>query len=306
MKYSKALNFGEILISTELDDSNNLQLKDDEHKYTNIELSDDSLEIHEDLPEIHEYSLDEKEECKSDIDISMSDVPGADNALEIEDEEEEDVLSNDSQSAETDYKKSTSKKWDWSDLNSDEFINWVKERLKDIPKHSGMDIAGLERASSYLQKLNSEILKAMRSDLDGELDADTIEVLRSKIDDGVSKLEKRIDKINKKKKASDEDHKIVKNAYKHPGIHGIYITVPLLISRIARVCINGMVSGGHDIGDLFIKLSKKYDLSDREKAETFQLIQDMGYDIHTDRGFFPDEKINTEEDNFDWSARYRS
>ena len=52
-----------------------------------------------------------------------------------------------------------------------------------MPKHSGYDSAGLERAVAYLDRIDSEISKAMRSDLDGSLNADHIENVRSQIED---------------------------------------------------------------------------------------------------------------------------
>ena len=83
------------------------------------------------------------------------------------------------------------------------------------------------------------------------------------------------------------------------------ITVPLLISRIARVCINGMVSGGHDINDLFHRQVKKYKLTDREQAETMQVLADLGYTMREDRGYMFDDDVDTSSsDNFDYSANY--
>src|SRR5579859_3111476 len=58
-------------------------------------------------------------------------------------------------------------KWDWASKGPHGFIAWVKERCEDVPKHSGMDSAGLERAVAYLERLDGEISRAMRSDLEG-------------------------------------------------------------------------------------------------------------------------------------------
>uniref|UniRef100_UPI0020289F2C hypothetical protein n=1 Tax=Caballeronia sp. INML3B TaxID=2921749 RepID=UPI0020289F2C len=86
-----------------------------------------------------------------------------------------------------------------------------------------------------------------------------------KIDDGILALIDAINKLNKMKKGKrKKTASLVKEGQKIAGVQGIVVTVPLLISRIARVCINGMVSGGHDIEDLFHRQAEKYDLTVRE------------------------------------------
>ena len=152
----------------------------------------------------------------------------------------------------------------------------------------------------------------MRLDIDGELDANQIEKVRSIIDNGVERLHDRLDKIKtskkkgRKKKAEFLSDGMVKEAQKITGVQGVFVTVPLLISRIARVCINGMVSGGHDIEDLYERQVKFYKLNDREQAEVMQLLADMGYAVTQDRGFMPEHEIHVEDsDNMDWAANYK-
>jgi hypothetical protein len=158
----------------------------------------------------------------------------------------------------------------------------------------------------------------MRLDLDEELDANKIEEVRVQIDDGIARLQQRLDKVKKnkkssrKKKASEESDSddsstiLVKEAQKITGVQGVYVTVPLLISRIARVCINGMVSAGHDIEDLYARQVKFYKLSDREQAEVQQLLFDMGYPLRQDRGFSPEDQLEiTDSNGMDWAANFR-
>jgi hypothetical protein len=167
---------------------------------------------------------------------------------------------------------------------------------------------------AYLEKLDGEISRAMRMDLDGELDANQIEKVRSIIDDGVGRLHDRLDKVKKHKKNSRKkksttaefqgDEFMVKEAQKITGVQGVFVTVDLLTSLIARTCINGMVSAGHDIEDLFTRQSEYYGLNKREKAQVIQLMDDMGYAMRRDRGF-PGEEIHVQDsDNFDWAANY--
>ena len=254
-----------------------------------------------------------------DIDFNLPNIPGA--PLETQDEvievKEEDVSSDkssdksskDENQAKVDVKKS---KWDWESKGAHGFVAWVKERLEDVPKHSGKDVAGIDRAIAYLEKLDAEISKAMRSDLDGDLDADKVEEVRLKIEDGIDRLGDRIDSLKKVKKVRKKTSEVIngellKSAQRTPSIKGIVVTVPLLISHVARVIINGMVSGGHDAEDMFSKLSKKYKLTDREKVEVVQLLEDMGMPIRRDRGLTPDELLDTtSSDNFDLNSNFPS
>src|ERR1700722_15170693 len=125
----------------------------------------------------HEEPMEVKE--PGEVSIVIEDVPGAPGSadpLEVVEQPEhhEEAKADDS-------KPKKDPKWDWESRGATGFIAWVKERCDDVPKHSGMDTAGLERAASYLEKLDNEISRAMRMDLDGELDANQIEKVRSMI-----------------------------------------------------------------------------------------------------------------------------
>lgn len=245
----------------------------------------------------------------------LPELPGVDKLdadMEQKLEVHEDPAEADKAKADEEAKKSkVPPKWDWQSKGAHGFIAWVKERCVEVPRHSGYDTAGIERAISYLEKLDGEISKAMRLDLDGELDANKIEEVRAQIDNGVDRLRERLDKVSKKskkkKKAEYTEEGLVKEAQKVAGVSGIVVTVPLLISGIVRVCINGTVSAGHDIEDMFDRLATKFKLSDRDRFECMQLFADMGYPMRRDRGFLNDEDVDpTSSDNFDWAANYQA
>jgi hypothetical protein len=250
-----------------------------------------------------------------EVSIVIEDIPGAHGSKDPEPElevHEEPLKAEDQNDA---GKPKKDPKWDWEAHGPTGFIAWVKSRCDDVPKHSGQDTAGLERAMAYLDKLDGEISRAMRMDLDGELDANQIEKTRAMIDDGIARLHDRLDKVKKvkktnrtKKKSSefDTDNLLVKEAQKITGVSGVMITVDLLTSRIARVCINGMISAGHDIEDLYLRQVKEYGLNKREQASVMQLLSDMGYPLRQDRGFMPDDDYDVaSSDNMDWAANYK-
>ena len=272
-------------------------------------------------PDVSSNELQEVSE-PVDIQIVVDDLPGVEaldphleKTLEVNDDHT--VGSNQTQKNDDNEAKKSKKdsRWDWEAIvpgGTDHFVAWIQERLDEIPKHSGYDTAGIERAIAYLDKLDSEISKAMRIDLDGKLDANKIEKIRSRIDEGVERLYARLDKVKtkkgkRKKKSEELQSSLIKEAQKTTNISGIVITVPLLISRIARVCINGTVSAGHDIEDMFKRQCDYYELTTREKAECMQLLADMGFPMRQDRGLPLEEDVDqTSADNFDWSAHWQA
>jgi hypothetical protein len=267
-------------------------------------------------PILHGFNGDGSEMLSTtepgEVIIDIADLPG----VEALDPALEDLLevSDEPGPDENDAKKSKKpEKWDWEAHGAEGFLAWVKTRISEVPAHSGYDTAGIERAISYLDRLDNEISKAMRLDLDGELDANKIEDLRKKIEDGVDRLNARHDKVNRKSKGKKKKKSTAEgqaDLIKQAGttrIDGIVITVPLLISRIARVCVNGNISAGHDIEDLFVRQAEHYKLDLREKAELMQLLADMGYPLRQDRGFDADEDVDmASSDNFDWAANYNA
>jgi len=258
-------------------------------------------EDNEVLDVLEEDSSDDDEvyeESVPEIEIIVSDLPGAPPGTEdpvIEEETKEDKHSSEPKS-----------KWDWQSKGFSAFLPWIKERLDNVPSHSGYDLGGLNRSIAYLEKLDGEISRAMRSDLDGELNSDKIEDIRAQIEKGISALTSRISKVEKSKKKKASYEPLTKIAQKSPGVHGIYIMAPLFISRLARVCINGCITAGRDISDDFRRQVDKWKLTDREQAELVQLLEDMGFPIRNDRGFKIDEEMNaSNSDNFEWAQQFQ-
>jgi hypothetical protein len=214
--------------------------------------------------------------------------------------------------SEDDAKEKTKKEkehsiWDWDSHGHHGFIQWIKERGANVPRHSGYDSAGLARAHAYLEKLDDEISRAMKTDFEGVIDAKHIEAIRKQIQKGISALEERMEHVSSKKvKKASFTSDFVKNAQSASGVKGVYVTVPLLISRIARTCINGHVSAGHSLKDLYAQQVKAYSLTKREQAEVKQLIADMGLPMWDDRGLVPDSDIDISDDGLDLGPMYKS
>ncbi|CAN5951418.1 unnamed protein product [Sphagnum jensenii] len=73
---------------------------------------------------------------------------------------------------------------------------------------------------------------------------------------------------------------------------GIIVTVPLLISRIARMLINGSISNGQSIESMYANQVKKFALTLREQAELAQHMEDMGFPVVWDREYVPGDEIS--------------
>ena len=244
-----------------------------------------------------DIEVEDEKPLHQEFDFTLPPIPGA---LSQEEEPEEEEVEE-----EEDELQLSDDPWAWT---LETFMAWLHKKMHSVPSHTGKDTAGLERAISFFQTLDKEISKAVRQDKDGILDMAVIETARDEIHKGKERLEERLEQRRshkysgkKKKKADDQITGLVKEA----GTASFTVTVPILISHIARTLINGMVSGGHDIEVSFQKMCKAYDLTKREQAEVKQVLSDMGlYVGRWDRGVTDGELDPTSSDNVDLGANY--
>jgi hypothetical protein len=280
------------------------EISEDDDSDTEEELEEDSedIEISDEGPVAEDeepivVQMDEESPIVEQISFKLPAVPGADNAEDIVVEEKREEKSDDP--------------WDWKSSGGlKAFPTWLHSMLTHkIPRHNGVSTAGIERTLSFLENLNRVISNAVRADLNNELDIDVVQNARDEIVDGVKRLKERLSKLESsmQKKNFSQEEGLVKEAQKIGGVKGVMITVPLLISRIARVCINGSITGGKDIEKVFAHQVKEYDLTKREQAEVLQLLDDMGYTVRRDRGIAPDQDIDiSSSDNPEWAANYHA
>jgi hypothetical protein len=255
--------------------------------------------------EIHVSSDDEDFEFdeKKEFSFILGKVPGSDSEEEIEEPSELQVSEDD------DKIQIEDDPWKWK---HEKFLHWLEDKLKNVPKHNGKDVSGLEKAMAYLEHLDKECSKASRTDLNNVIDTPKLEDARKQIIDGIDRLFDRLQKVNairgkkgkgmKKKASEDNSEGFVKEA---KSIH-FEVNVPYFISLLARICINASVSAGHDIEEVFMDLAKKYELTKQQKLEVVTLIEDMGYaSVWRDRSKMLDEEIDlTSSENGDWAAQY--
>jgi len=291
-----------------------LDAMDAEDKFDNFGDEDevvlyDEKPSKEDVIEMHQPGED-----KMEISFKLGPIPGSDAPAMLEVSTDDDVETESKGKDKNDLAETGEMEVkDPSDFRSykpAEYPHWVHYMFQNLPRHSGRETTGIERCISYLKRLDSDISKAIASDYKGEADIGMMEEARRELYSAIERLEEALEQIKnttyKKKKAVIEPE-LLKEGQKATHVGGIIVTVPIFISRLARICINGQVSAGHDIEDLYTRLVKKYALGDQQQAELMQLLFDMGYPLRRDRGFNINELIDeTSSDNFDWSAQYPS
>lgn len=278
-----------------LEDNQNLDLEDVVPMSLEIdEDPSDSLEgffdnVVQEVEEWSEENEDKENPEPKEIFFKLDLIPGATDDDFIEEEPEVEVEEN--------VPEESIDPWDWEKQGGTGcFLDWIKTMFDGVPKHSGKDTTGVERAISYFERLDKEISNAMRKDFKREIDSAKAEQAREEIEKGLESLVGRLEKLRSKKfkkrkgKKAFEDFGLVKEG--ETTITGkIVVTVPYLISNIARTCIEATVQGGKDIEECFNKMCDKWELDNREKFQVATLIKDMGYPLLLDRVNFGEDFI---------------
>lgn len=296
MNYSEDDMFAEMASAVGTDDLEDVTLKDVLEPFSEGEGSLGELggEL-EDLDEDITQFLEEHG------DVTLSDlIPGSEIRSEDLDEDEGEK--------ETNYA-------DDGDLSK--FMEYVHDQYPTkIPQHDGRSMVGCERAVTFLDRLNSQISRAIREDSDNVLDIQGLEDVRVNIMKDVLVLKKHIGKL--KKIVKDEHDK--KASVGTDGIpkwvnlsgreveygeltkeaatpNNIVIAVSPFERAISGIMINAHVSGGHSMEDVYGFLSNKYSIDDREELAIMQLCMDSGFHIFKDRGTYSPNDADSEKDS---------
>ena len=247
----------------------------------------------------------EEVEGKKEYIFKLEPIPGAEiSEDEIKEDDDEPVI------VEEDKPRQPVDEWDWEGFGgTGKFLDWLQERFTNLPKHSGKDTTGVERAISYFQKLDSVISQAMRKDFKREIDAAKAEEARSEIADGMERLIARLEKLQSKKfkktkKRANISEQFVKSAAT-TTTGNMIVMIPYFVSHIARACMDATISGGKDMNECLKKLAKTYNLDKREKIQVVQLLKDMGYPMFLDTmNPFDDAKPSDESKEQDYINQY--
>ena len=201
------------------------------------------------------------------------------------------------------------------------FMDCVSEVYpSQIPSHDGTTMLGCEKAVSFLDRLNSEISRAIREDSEDVLDVSELEHVRVSImkdtlvlKDHLNSLKKKFKEMHKNSSdlgSVDAESKVPdwvsadgsKMSYrdlkkKASTPNKMVIAVPPFERALAGILINAQVSGGNSMEDVFEILKSKYDLQPREELAVMQVVMDMGFHVFRDRGTFSlnDDSLDTDD-----------
>lgn len=228
---------------------------------------------------------------------------------------------------------------DWAnDGDHTDFIRYIRDKLKKVPRHTGNTIPGCERAVAYLKALDTEISKAMRSDYEGKIDESEIDAIRREISTGIERLENKIKQLRGKKASLDVRlvstghcdkcgsttplwHNIAENKFvclhceaeakaNQEGLTKEATTPVLNVymspfeRAIVGTLVNSTVSAGHNIEETYEQLKNKYNFTPREELAIQQLVADYGYPVYKDRGRLNESSDPAAGDGVDWSTNY--
>jgi hypothetical protein len=192
----------------------------------------------------------------------------------------------------------------------EEFFPFLLEEFKRLkkPLEVRTSLSATEQALGQWKDLNKHISSALSNDYHGKLDAQKLDQLRSQVERNIEELERiRTSYINlKKNKRADAQHEIVKEATT-PKYLGMQTNMTLFERAVVGALINGVVSGGRNMEELYALAKKKYDLSDREELAIFQALMDLGYPTFKDRLRVGDESQDPDGTNIgEWQSQYYS
>jgi hypothetical protein len=217
------------------------------------------------------------------------------------------------------------------------FIDYLKDKLTKIPRHSGNTIPGCERATAYVKDLDNQASRAMRADYDGKIDEEELDKIRKDMQKMVDRLENHIERLSKN--ASIQKVRFISEGYcetcdssapvwydpandrsicvaceSETGdelkktattpVVNVYMT-PFERAVVGTI-INAKVSGGRNIEEVYEKLKNKYNFTPREELAFVQLISDHGYPIYRDRGLINEPTDPASGDNVEFQTNYYS
>jgi len=217
--------------------------------------------------------------------------------------------------------KQEAKDTNWRSSGKPEhFVIFLSNELKRFPKPSDIrgNVSKMEQALGQWKRLDNFISKALREDYDSAVDIDFVEKARQLVEQNVEQLEDMLDamkslKQNRKqmkrrqRRGEDEQDGIVREAGT-PEFAGIQVNISAFERAIVGALINGKVSGGKNIEELYAIAKKKYDIDDRQELAIFQILTDFGYPTFKDRikiGEETDDPTDkNDEGEGEWQKQY--
>ena len=228
---------------------------------------------------------------------------------------ENDLLSNEQPVWEINDEEEEEESQDWLETKDPKhFVMFLQKEINRFPSPNSVrgNVSLIEQSLGQWKRLDAFVSKALREDYEGVLNLQYVDKVRSLVDRNIESLEDMLDsfyafrkkKRQLKKRHADSDAEMVKNA----GTAEFTMIVTPFQRAIAGMLVNGNVSGGKNIEELWDKIKEKYSMTEREELEIMQIMADMGYPIFKDRFRIGDEVHNPqapeEESKGEWPKQY--
>jgi hypothetical protein len=206
---------------------------------------------------------------------------------------------------------------DWlKSRNVDDFVIFIKKefgRIKQPKDLINAKTCTLEQSLGQWKKLNTYISYAIRSDYAGKLNSEWLDKVRDIIEKNIEEIEVRLAgwgqmaKDKKMRRKAEEESELVKEATAAKYM-GLQTNMTLFETAIVRMLINGTVSGGRNIEELYEIAKDKYEITPREELALFQALSDMGYPTFKDRlKLGDDDQDPSDSKNIgEWQSQYYS
>jgi hypothetical protein len=200
----------------------------------------------------------------------------------------------------------------------EQFVQFLDEQMSKIPtvQHAQGNLSKMENAAARWKKLNNYCSEAMRGDFDGVLNVDEIDKKRQQVEYNMDALQDAIDSLHtmkqtrkqqrRKHRRADEDfdETMTKEATA-PHFNGFQMVVTPFQRAIVGALINGKVSGGRNIEELWTEAKKKYNMDAREELEILQVLADFGHPEFKDRLRLGDDEDPSRKEGFgEWTSNY--
>lgn len=226
----------------------------------------------------------------------------------------------------------------WADdKDTGKFLDYLKDKISNIPRHSGNTIPGCERACAYIKSLDNEASQAMRKDFDGRIDELSLEDIRKQMKDMIDRLDNQIERLQKS--AGEQKVQLITQGtcqkcktaatvwvdpttntetclkcgaedgdslQKTAGLPVMQVFMTPFERAIVGTIINAKVAGGRNIEEVYDRLKNKYNFTPREELAIQQLIADHGYPVYKDRGLLNEPTDPASGDNVEWQTNYQT
>jgi len=169
----------------------------------------------------------------------------------------------------------------------------------------------IERSLGQHRKLNGYISKALQSDWEGKLDAKGIDALRQRIETSIDQLEQMVESLDnlkkqrrqmRRRKGESDGDGILKEA----TVAKVQYFATAFERAVSGAIVNGKISGGRNLDELYKKAKEKYSFTPREELAIFQILADMGYPTFKDRLRIGEDNHDPREGLGEWQKQYHA